>query len=103
MPTATPAFTSLLRRCSLARSVSLLSVIREPLWCSACLWKSLHERAVQATPGTEERAGAGVRSSSPRIAVRIRRHRQDAGADGAGSPAAASGRETRIDPLSHFH
>src|SRR4051812_27058118 len=99
MPAAIPAFTSLLRRCSLARSVSsLLSVIGGFLWRRAPYEQALHD-----TSRTEGRADAGFRSPSACGAVGLGGDWKDPGADGPGAATAAQGRAAGIHPLPDLH
>src|SRR6476659_4158782 len=99
MPTAIPAFTSLLRRCSLARSVSsLLSVIGGFLWRWAPYEQALHD-----TSRTEGCADAGFRSGGACGAVSLGGDWKDASAHGPGAAAAAPGRAAGIDPVPDLH
>src|SRR3954453_9948928 len=100
MPTATPAFTSFVRRSSLALSLS--SVIGGFLWPPASLGKP-NERALQTAAAVEGRAVAGVGPAGARSAVRFGGHRQDPGPDRARAPPAAPGRAAGIDPVPDLH
>src|SRR3954454_4010029 len=89
-PTATPALTSLVRRCSLPLSSSLLSLMARFLWRRAPHWKR-HEGTSQNTARTQGRAGTRVGSGGARGAIGLGGYRKDASADRARAAAVAEG------------
>src|SRR6185295_4635374 len=100
MPTATPAFTSFVRRSSLALSLSL--VIAGFLWPPGSLGKP-YECPLQTASGAEGRAGSRFRPASACGAVGLGGDRQDSSPDRPRPALAASRRTTGIDPLPDLH